>query len=149
MKEIHPLRLAVLRPSLVTLLCLAGCQTQPPARVAVPFHQAKLAEMDAAINAAIADHKLPGGVLWLERDGAVYRKAYGHRALVPAAEAMTEDTIFDAASLTKVIAATPAVLLLVERGQVQLDAPVQRNIPEFKGDGKEAIFSNSMRYESW
>ena len=52
---------------------------------------------------------------------------------------MTEDTIFDAASLTKVVACTPAVMLLVERGQVKLDEPVQTYIPEFKGDGKEAI----------
>jgi uncharacterized protein YbbC (DUF1343 family)/CubicO group peptidase (beta-lactamase class C family) len=52
---------------------------------------------------------------------------------------MTEDTIFDAASLTKVVACTPAVMLLVERGQVSLDERVQTYIPEFKGEGKEAI----------
>ncbi len=68
-----------------------------------------------------------------------YHKAYGHRALVPAEEPMTEDTIFDLASLTKVVACTPAVMLLVERGQVSLDERVQTYIPEFKGDGKEAI----------
>ena len=71
--------------------------------------------------------------------GASYHKAYGNRALVPAVEPMTEDTIFDAASLTKVVACTPAVMLLVERGQVKLDERVQTYIPEFKGDGKEAI----------
>jgi uncharacterized protein YbbC (DUF1343 family)/CubicO group peptidase (beta-lactamase class C family) len=95
--------------------------------------------MDAAINRAIADKKCPGGVLWLEHRGMSYHKAYGHRALVPATEPMTEDTIFDAASLTKVIACTPAVMLLVERGQVNLDERVQTYIPEFKGEGKEAI----------
>src|SRR5882724_6512178 len=63
-----------------------------------------LAEMDAAIQQAIADKKCPGGVLWFEHRGAIYHKAYGHRALVPNSEPMTEDTIFDAASLTKVIA---------------------------------------------
>src|SRR5437667_5221887 len=52
---------------------------------------------------------------------------------------MTEDTIFDAASLTKVIACTPSIMLLVERGQVNLDATVQTYIPEFKADGKGAI----------
>ena len=76
--------------------------------------------MDAAINEAIASHQCPGGVLWLEHDGAAYHKAFGCRALVPAREAMTEDTIFDAASLTKVVATTPAVMLLVERGQIEL-----------------------------
>ena len=99
----------------------------------------KLAEMDAAINQAIADKKCPGGVLWLEHRGVSYHKAYGNRALVPSVEPMTEDTIFDAASVTKVVACTPAMMLLVERGQVKLDEPVQTYIPEIKGDGKEAI----------
>ena len=79
---------------------------------------------------------MPGGVFWLERQGRVYRKAYGRRALVPAEERMTEDTIFDAASLTKVVACTPATMLLIERGKIDLDAPVQRYIPEFTGGGK-------------
>jgi len=95
--------------------------------------------MDAAITEAIANKKCPGGVLWLEHLGIAYHKAYGHRALVPIEEPMTEDTIFDAASLTKVVACTPAIMLLVERGQVKLDEPVQHYIPEFQGDGKEAI----------
>ncbi|MHB8521569.1 MAG: exo-beta-N-acetylmuramidase NamZ domain-containing protein [Limisphaerales bacterium] len=95
--------------------------------------------MDAAIARVIAEHHCPGGVLWLERGGAAYHRAYGQRALVPAEETMTEDTIFDAASLTKVIATTPAIMLLIERGQVKLDAPAQSYIPEFKGDGKETI----------
>jgi uncharacterized protein YbbC (DUF1343 family)/CubicO group peptidase (beta-lactamase class C family) len=95
--------------------------------------------MDSAINQAIAEKKCPGGVLWLEHRGQSYHKAYGHRALVPAQEPMTEDTIFDAASLTKVIATTPAIMLLIERGQVGLDERVQTYIPEFKGDGKEHI----------
>ena len=95
--------------------------------------------MDAAINAAIADHQCPGAVLWLERNDVAYHKAYGNRAIAPAAESMTEDTLFDAASLTKVVACTPAVMLLVERGQVGLEERVQTYLPEFKGDGKEAI----------
>jgi uncharacterized protein YbbC (DUF1343 family)/CubicO group peptidase (beta-lactamase class C family) len=104
-----------------------------PARSAEgAFRPEKLAEMDAAIEQAIADKRCPGGVLWLEHRGAVYHKAYGNRALVPAVEPMTEDTIFDAASLTKVIACTPAVMLLIERGQVKLDEPVRTYIPEFK-----------------
>lgn len=103
------------------------------------FRPEKLAEMDAAINAAIAEHRCPGGVLWVEHRGAVYHKAFGHRALVLDEEPMTEDTIFDVASLTKVVACTPAVMLLIERGQINLDEKVQAYIPEFQGDGKEAI----------
>ncbi len=95
--------------------------------------------MDAAINEAIAEGKCPGGVLWLEHNGVSYHKAYGHRAVVPTEEPMTEDTIFDAASLTKVVACTPAIMLLVERGQLSLDDHVVKYIPEFTGDGKEQV----------
>src|SRR5437016_1888341 len=52
---------------------------------------------------------------------------------------MSEDTLFYAASLTKVVACTPAVMLLVERGKIKLDERVQTYVPEFKKDGKEAI----------
>ena len=126
--------------SLSFLVWLCACRTAPPApRSAAPFYPPKLAEMDAAINQAIADKRCPGGVLWVEHRGVTYSKAYGHRALVPAEEPMTEDTIFDAASLTKVVAGTPAMMLLVERGQVKLDEPGKTYIPEFQGEGKDAI----------
>src|SRR5690348_7231899 len=101
------------------------------------FRPEKLAEMDAAVEQAIQHHACPGGVLWVEHNGRSYHKAYGNRSLVPDTEPMTEDTIFDLASLTKVIACTPAVMLLIERGQIQLDAPVRTYLPEFTGGGKE------------
>ncbi|NBV21702.1 MAG: DUF1343 domain-containing protein [Proteobacteria bacterium] len=104
------------------------------------FHAEKLAEMDTAILQAIEDKKLPGGVLWLQKlGGAAYRHAYGHRALVPAAEPMSYDTIFDAASLTKVIATTPAMMRLIEQGKVSLADHVIKFIPEFGTLGKEVI----------
>src|SRR5439155_400602 len=63
--------------------------------------------VDDAIDQAIAAGQLPGAVLVAGHDGrVVYRKAYGHRALAPAQEVMTVDTIFDCASLTKVVATT-------------------------------------------
>ncbi len=127
-------------------LLLAACQHTPPpalnprhAAIPATFRPAKLAEMDSAIAGALADKKLPGGVLWVEREGVAHHQAYGQRALVPAVEPMTEDTIFDAASLTKVIATTPAILLLVERGQIKVDAPAQTYLPEFTGEGREAV----------
>ncbi len=126
--------------SLGLVLWLGACTSTPPSpKAASVFDPGKLAEMDAAIDSAIAEKKCPGGVLWIEHRGVSYHKAYGARALVPGVEPMTEDTIFDAASLTKVVACTPAVMLLVERGQVSLDATVQTYIAEFKGEGKEAI----------
>lgn len=103
------------------------------------FYPEKLAEMDAAIEQAIADQRCPGGVLWVEHHGEVYHKAFGQRALIPEREAMTEDTIFDAASITKVAACTPAMMLLIERGKVRLEDPVRQYIPEFTGGGKETV----------
>jgi len=131
------LAIAMWRVSLA-LLCaaLAPLSAAPPAAL---FHPGKLAEIDAAITLAIADGRCPGGVLWLERDGAVYHRAYGQRAVEPAPEAATEDTLYDAASLTKPIATATAVLLLSERGALALDAPVSGVLPEFRGAGKEAI----------
>src|SRR5213593_3867646 len=134
-------------PVLGTALLIAASQTpatrtQTAVRPSPPqavFHPDKLVEMDSAINQAVADHQCPGAVLWLERNGVAYHKAFGKRALAPAEEPMTEDTIFDAASLTKVVACTPAVMLLVERGQIELEERVQTYLPEFKGDGKETI----------
>lgn len=113
------------------------------------FRPTRLAEMDDAINAALASNRAPGAVLWLERRGAAYHKAYGQRAVVPAAEPMTEDTVFDAASLTKVIATTPAMLKLIEAGKVSVDAAVTNYLPEFTGKGKEAItIRNLMTHSS-
>ena len=118
-------------------LLLGGCATPRGSHAA--FHPEKLAEMDAAIETAIASNRCPGGVLWLEHNGTSYHKAYGNRALVPAVEPMTEDTIFDAASLTKVVATTPAIMLLIQRGKIELDAPVKKYIPEFTGDGRDDV----------
>jgi CubicO group peptidase (beta-lactamase class C family) len=104
-----------------------------------PFEPTVLASMDAAINSAIDDNKLPGGVLWLERGTNRYAGAFGKRAVLPQPEAMADDTIFDAASLTKVLATTPAVMLLLERGKLELDQPVAALLPQFKDHGKEKI----------
>src|SRR4051794_11250666 len=87
------------------LAVLVGCKTTPvPPWTA--FEPARLQELDAAVEEAIADHRMPGAVVWLEHGGAVYQRAYGKRALIPSEEPMTTDTIFDAASLTKVLATT-------------------------------------------
>ena len=103
------------------------------------FHPEKLAEIDAVIAQNISSNKLPGGVLWLEREGSAYHRAYGSRAIIPKRESMTEDTIFDAASLTKVIATAPSIMILVDRGVVKLDEPVAKFIPDFSTNNKGAI----------
>jgi len=121
----------------LALILAAGCATPRVSKNV--FRPDKLAAMDAAIETAIASNQCPGGVLWLEHEGVAYHKAYGYRALVPERETMTEDTVFDMASLTKVMATTPAVMLLVQRGQVKLDAPVRTYLPEFAGEGRDLV----------
>ncbi len=95
----------------------------------------KLNEIDAAIGEAIKKAEIPGAVLWLESAGEVYLKAYGNRVVSPGSEAMTTDTLFDVASLTKVMATTPAILRLVEEGKISLDDPVSKYLPEFLTGG--------------
>jgi uncharacterized protein YbbC (DUF1343 family)/CubicO group peptidase (beta-lactamase class C family) len=124
--------------SLASLLSLAPALRASP-QTPPPLRPEKLAEIETAINDAITQGRAPGAVLWLEHNGAIFHKAFGNRALVPSAETMTENTIFDIASLTKVVAATPSIMLLVERGKIKLDEPVRTHIPEFKGSGKEKI----------
>ncbi len=99
-----------------------------------------LAYIDQAVNAEIAKKQLPGAVVLVGRQGKiVYRKAFGNRALEPNVEAMTPDTIFDLASLTKVVATATSIMVLVERGQIRLGDPVSRYIPEFGEMGKKNI----------
>lgn len=103
------------------------------------LHKEKWDEMGAAVDEAIAKQQLPGGVLWLERNSQHFSSAFGKRALVPGVEPMTEDTIFDAASLTKVIATTPAIMLLIQRGKIDLEAVASKYWPAFGVLGKEQI----------
>ena len=97
------------------------------------------AALDAATEQAIHDGLIPGAVIIIGHDGKiVHRKAYGARALIPAREPATLDTIYDIASLTKVVATTPAVMKLYEQGKIKIDDPVTAYLPEFQG-GKSAI----------
>ncbi len=106
----------------------------------VGLRSTQLQNIDQAVNAAIEAKEIPGAVVLVARHGRVaYFKAFGHRALMPQPESMSTDTIFDMASLTKVTATTPAVMLLVERGLIRLDDKVKRYLPKFVGGGKDAI----------
>ena len=107
---------------------------------AVSVSQTRLAQMDSVIADAIGKRQLPGAVVLVARNGkVVWRKAYGNRAVEPSREAMTTDTIFDAASLTKVVATATSIMILVERGKVRLSDPLSNYIPEIKGEGRERI----------
>ncbi|OBA77116.1 serine hydrolase [Mycolicibacterium mucogenicum] len=142
------------------VLALAACgRPTPPPVAPAPTAQPPAATSTAAtpvpsvipagpfaavsrlVNDAIAAHRLPGAVIEVGHAGkVVFRQAYGARRLgdEPAldgsaapAEPMTEDTIFDLASLSKSIATTVALLQLYEKGLVQVDEPIQTYFPEF------------------
>ena len=92
-----------------------------------------------AMNAAVTAKTIPGGVLWMERGPGPVCEAFGNRMVDPRMEAMTKDTIFDAASLTKVLATAPSIMLCIQDGKLTLDTLVSKLIPEFTGGGKETI----------
>jgi len=105
-----------------------------------PLDSLHLPAVDAIIQQAISDGNIPGAVLVVGHNGRVaYRKAYGSRALEPRREPMTLDTVFDLASLTKVIVTTTAVMQLVQIGKVRLNDPVAKYLPEFAQNGKEDV----------
>ncbi|WNG90438.1 serine hydrolase domain-containing protein [Mycobacterium sp. ITM-2016-00317] len=110
--------------------------TNPPVAPAPEF--APIAQL---VNDAIAAHRLPGAVVMVGHGGKiVFRQAFGQRKLAgepgldgtPApAEPMTEDTLFDLASLTKSVATAPSVMQLYDRGRVKIDESVQTYLPDF------------------
>jgi uncharacterized protein YbbC (DUF1343 family) len=107
----------------------ASQQTRPVAGV----DAARFDDIPPLVEQAIADKKLPGAVVVIGRgDRVLWQKAIGHRAVEPSMEPMTLDTIFDLASLTKVVATTTSVMKLVEDGRIRLSDRVATYIPGFE-----------------
>lgn len=111
---------------------------------------------DSAVADWVAAERIPGAVLLVTRDGRpLLERAYGHARLYAYGSGqyddpggirklddpapMTVETVFDLASITKVAATTSAVMLLVEAGQVDLDAPVATYLDDFRGDGRDVV----------
>jgi uncharacterized protein YbbC (DUF1343 family)/CubicO group peptidase (beta-lactamase class C family) len=106
-------------------------------------------QLDSAIDQAIREDHIPGAVLIVGHNGQiVHRKAYGRRAVVPHAEPMTADTIFDCASLTKVIATTSSLMKLFEQGKLRLNDRVTDYLPEFQGGKSTITIRNLMTHFS-
>jgi CubicO group peptidase (beta-lactamase class C family) len=101
---------------------------------------ARLADGGRLIDRAIADGVFPGAVALTARGGIVaWHEAFGYAQVTPVMRRMEPDTIFDLASLTKVIATLPVALRLWQDGLVDLDAPAREYVPEFSGDQRDAI----------
>lgn len=102
-----------------------------PESVGMSSKQLQLA--DSVINSAISNSEIPGAVLAVVRgDKIAYLKAYGNKQVVPDTVKMTENTVFDLASLSKCVGTTLSILQLVENGKIRLTDPVQLYIPGFQ-----------------
>ncbi len=100
----------------------------------------RLGKVERAIERAIENGELPGGVVMARMgDELEYSKAFGAAVLVPERIDARESTIYDLASLTKVIATTASVMLLTAESKLALDAPVANWLPAFAERGKEKI----------
>jgi uncharacterized protein YbbC (DUF1343 family)/CubicO group peptidase (beta-lactamase class C family) len=120
------------------LLALALLLPRPAAPRDGGLAPGRLARIDAVVQDGIARGETPGAIVLVGRGRRVlFEKAYGNRSVEPTRERMTLDTVFDVASLTKVVATTTAVMILVEEGKVRLADPVTRYLPDFAAGGGE------------
>ncbi len=121
--------------SLLVLLLLLSARL---ARAETPA--SAFASIEPLVLEEIAAGHIPGAVVLIgQGDEILFRRAFGQRAVLPRPEAMTPDTIFDLASITKAVFTTTAILQLAEAGRLNLDTPVARYWPAFAQQDKGAI----------
>lgn len=130
-----------IRPAFAMLLLLSS---MVPALSGETEHPAlRSSNLDMIANVAQAEieaGRIPGAVVLLgNRDEIYYRRNFGFKTLAPQPTPLTVDTIFDLASLTKVVATTPSIMQLVEQRKLALGDAVAAYWPEFAGNGKDAI----------
>lgn len=129
-----------------TLSACSPAGEERPVGIPGPAVAAALSFADSALEEAVASESLPGAVLLVARDGRVlHEKAYGYAKVsdrgrrLQRPEPMTVGHAFDLASVTKVMATTMAIMLLADRGLVELDEPVHTYLPDFRGADKDRI----------
>jgi uncharacterized protein YbbC (DUF1343 family)/CubicO group peptidase (beta-lactamase class C family) len=123
----------ILLPLILSLVITASASSQV-------LREDQMTPISEMAKRAIQTGKIPGAVILIgNQDRVVYRQAFGFRQLKPKKLPMTLDTVFDIASLTKVIATSTAVMQLVETGKLDLEDPVAKYWPEFGVNGKEQI----------
>src|SRR5215813_1447550 len=126
--KVYRQRLAILMTAFVWMSCSSLAQ------------RSKFSSIDTLVEQAIDQDQIPGAVVEIGHRGhVVFRKAYGERSLEPGREAMTLDTVFDMASLTKPLMTATAVMQLCEQGKLSFNDPVAKYLPEFGANGKQDI----------
>ena len=127
-------------PSALTIIIALAATSAIRAADPPGLDAERMLHAERLITAAVERGEIPGGVLLVGRGEAIlYRKAFGWRALLPERVKMTEDTVFDLASLSKPIGCATSIMLLVERGQINLTDPVARYLPAFAANGKGKV----------
>ncbi len=113
----------------------------PPPPAGLPKVQdPRLSRLDTVAARELAAGNIPGAVIFVGNQGKiVYHRALGLRTMTPYQQPMTEDTIFDLASLTKVVATTTAIMQLRDQGRIRLNDRVAKYWPEFAANGKGGI----------
>ena len=112
--------------------------TATPAEVGMSA--TRLSKIDVAVAEGLRREWMPGCVVMVGHQGKiVFHKAYGNKQVQPETIAMTTDTVFDMASITKPIATATSVMKLVELGKIDVDQAVAHYIPEFAANGKDEI----------
>ncbi len=151
---------------LVLVVFFPACKSAPPPVVKPPIEPTpppppppeapltvkpdpRLARLDAIAHQEMASGGFPGAVVLVARQGKiVYHQAFGFRSILPQRQPMTPNTIFDIASLTKVVATTTAIMQLVDAGRLNLDAPAGKYWPEFNKNGKRAVTVRQLMLHS-
>ena len=135
--------LMFLRVALLVILAVATkARAELPAAdpASLGFDSDRLKRIDGAIDRAIERRQVPGAVVVVGRRGFIgYARAAGRRVVGPTSEAMTRDTVFDMASLTKPVATATSVMILIEEGKLRLTDRLGRSLPAFDNHGKGAI----------
>ena len=108
--------------------------------LAQSIDESRLNRIDHIVKEGVQRKRMPGCVVLIGLgDQIIFERAYGNRQLVPEKLPMTVDTVFDLASLTKPIATATSILKLAENGEIDINAPTSKYLPDFVGHGKEEI----------
>jgi CubicO group peptidase (beta-lactamase class C family) len=122
------------------LLTMTGCQL-----VEKRVYKPDLSGIDCAVEEEIEKGNIPGAVVLVgQKDKVLYWKAFGHEVKEPFEEKMTKNTIFDMASLTKPVATATSILILVDKGKIELDDYAGKYLPAFACNGKEEVRINHL-----
>jgi CubicO group peptidase (beta-lactamase class C family) len=117
-----------------------GITLAPAKPTAVGMLPTLISRLDSVVKAGIADHATPGATVAIVRRGRlVVLRGYGHTDWAPGAPLATDSTMYDMASLTKVVATTTAAMILEDEGKLNIDRTVVSYLPEYDAPDKRAI----------